>query len=46
MHWIMQKHLQVSQVVLSPTYPVLCPEVYADLSRIFQAKGQMDYFML
>lgn len=42
----MQKRLQVSQMVFSLTYPILCAEVYADLSRIFQAKGQMDYFIL
>lgn len=42
----MQKHIEASQVVFFPTYPISCPEVYADLSRIFQTKEQMDYFIL
>lgn len=42
----MQKYSQVNQVIWFPTYPILYPKVYADLSRIFYAKGQMDYFIL
>lgn len=33
-------------MTLSPVYPVLHPEVCVGLSRMFQARGQMGYFIL